>query len=97
MEKSYITFTKNSTLILIAVGVWILVFQNLGIIPVSQKVKITNTVDVDGSVRVNGSVDARIDNTVDINIARINGYKNVFFNIPIRDEKDKYFRLPISN
>lgn len=47
-------------LLAIAIGIWILVLQNLGIIPVSQRVNVANEVEIDGSVR--------IDNTVDVSV-----------------------------
>lgn len=50
----------RSILLVIAIGVWILVLQNLGIIPVSQNVKVTNGVEVDGTVRVNNTVDVSV-------------------------------------
>lgn len=50
----------KSILFAIAIGIWILVLQNLGIIPVSQSVNVTNEVEVDGSVS--------IDNTVDVSV-----------------------------
>lgn len=53
-------FSLKTILLVIAIGIWILVFQNLGIIPVSQSVNVTNEVEVDGSVR--------IDNTVDVSV-----------------------------
>lgn len=45
---------------MIAIGIWILVFQNLGIIPVSQSVNVTNEVEVDGSVRIDNIVDVSV-------------------------------------
>lgn len=53
-------FSLKTILLAIAIGIWILVLQNLGIIPVSQSVNVTNEVEVDGSVR--------IDNTVDVSV-----------------------------
>lgn len=46
----------KSLLIVIAVGIWILVLQNLGIIQVTQDVRVKNKVDADvsGSVYVDG-------------------------------------------
>lgn len=64
----------------IAVGIWMLVLQNLGVIPVAQK--------------VSGNVD--IDNTVDINLQEINGRSDVFFNNPMRGDDDKYYRIPVT-
>ena len=53
-------FSLRTMLLAIAIGIWILVLQNLGIIPVSQRVNVTNEVEIDGSVR--------IDNTVDVSV-----------------------------
>lgn len=50
----------KSILLAIAIGVWILVLQNLGIIPVSQSVNVINEVDVAGSVRVDNTVDVSV-------------------------------------
>ena len=84
--------TKNmflkAILIVIAIGIWMLVFQNLGVIPVTQNVIVKNTVDVSGYVGIG--------NTVDVNLEEINGHSNVFFNNPGRGEKDKYYVLPVT-
>lgn len=40
----------KSILVIIAIGIWMLVLQNLGIIPVTQDVSVENTVDVSGTV-----------------------------------------------
>lgn len=53
-------FSLRTMLLAIAIGIWILVLQNLGIIPVSQRVNVANEVEIDGSVR--------IDNTVDVSV-----------------------------
>lgn len=50
----------KSILLAIAIGVWILVLQNLGIIPVSQSVNVINEVEVTGSVRVDNTVDVSV-------------------------------------
>lgn len=50
----------KSILLAIAIGVWILVLQNLGIIPVSQSVNVINEVEVAGSVRVDNTVDVSV-------------------------------------
>lgn len=57
------------------IGIWILVLQNLGIIPVRQSVYVENTVEVKGNVsaRVYGRVN--VDNTVDVNLSEINGHE----------------------
>ncbi len=75
-------------LVIIAVGIWMLVLQNLGVIPVAQDVRVKKTVKVSGNVDV--------DNTVDINLQEINGRSDVFFNNPQRGEDDKYYRIPVT-
>lgn len=37
-------------LLFIAIGIWLLVLQNAGIIPTSHRVEVINTVEVRGSV-----------------------------------------------
>ena len=63
-DKKIICIPKDlslkSILLAIAIGIWILVLQNLGIIPVSESVNVTNEVEVEESVR--------IDNTVDVSV-----------------------------
>lgn len=82
---------------LATIGIWVLVLQNFGIIPVNQNVYVDG-----GHVHVSGEVDARVrgsvevDNTVDVNLYKINGYRNVFFNNPRIDEKDKYYVIPVT-
>lgn len=67
----------KSILIAIALGIWVIVLQNTGLIPTTQKVKVMNTVDVSGSVdvdntvKVKGSID--VDNTVDVNLNEVLG------------------------
>lgn len=75
-------------LVIIAVGIWMLVLQNLGVIPVAQDVRVKKTVKVSGNVDV--------DNTVDINLQEINGRNDVFFNNPMRGDDDKYYRIPVT-
>ena len=50
------SLSLKSILIIIAFGIWMLVLQNLGIIPVTQDVRVKNTIDADvsGSVYVDG-------------------------------------------
>lgn len=47
----------KSILVIIAIGIWMLVLQNLGIIPVTQDVSVENIVDVSGTVDVGNTVD----------------------------------------
>ena len=75
----------KSILILITIGIWILVFQNLGIIPITQDVIV---VDFESGVRVQ--------EPIDVNLQYINGESNVFFNNPSRGEKDKYYVIPVT-
>jgi hypothetical protein len=91
---------RNVLLFFIAAGVWGMFMQNMGLFVPSddytQKVRVVNTVDteVQGSVRVNGSVS--VDNTVDINIEQINGISNVFYR-QSGDRSGQYYRLPVSD
>ena len=78
----------KSILVIIAIGIWMLVLQNLGVIPVAQDVRVKKTVKVSGNVDV--------DNTVDINLQEINGRNDVFFNNPMRGDDDKYYRIPVT-
>jgi predicted nucleic acid-binding protein len=81
------------TLILIAAGIWVLVFQNAGIIPqvkpqriaVDSALNVTGSVDVDNTVFIKGSVDA--------NIESINGYSK-FYKDPRTGE---YYVLPVTD
>ena len=71
-------FTKV-LLFFIAAGIWGIFAQNMGLIPLpnddyTQKVRVVNTVDVDGSVSVDGgSVTTEVDGTVDVNLSEIIG------------------------
>jgi len=89
--------TDRILLVAVAIGVWVLVAQNLGLLPspgpAAIPVEVVNRVGVSGSVDVSGSVS--VDNTVDINIEEINGHDDVFFNDGFGTTK--YYRLPISN
>ena len=77
-----ITSTK-CWLIIGSIGVWILVLQNFGVFgEKSQHVYVTGG-DIDAYVR--GSVS--VDNTVDVNLYKINGYRNCFYN--------NYYRIPV--
>ncbi|MBK7441020.1 MAG: hypothetical protein IPI65_05700 [Bacteroidetes bacterium] len=99
MENITKNTSKNSILIIIAIGIWAIFLQNAGIIPTNQNVKVVNTVDVDGSVsvsdgsiNVSGEIDANINNTVDINISEINGHENAFYD---HGYNGVYDRLPV--
>lgn len=73
METKSKNISLKAILIIIAVGIWIAAFQNAGIIPTEQHVKVTNTVDTYSTVT--GEVE--IENMVDVNIEAINGYNTV--------------------
>lgn len=87
LQKKF-NLSLKGILLTIAIGIWILVFQNLGIIPVNQDVKVKN------AIRVTGTVD--VGNPVDVNLQYINGHSSVFFNNPRRGEEDKYYVIPVS-
>lgn len=60
MANKVKSISLKALLFLIAVGIWILVLQNLGIIPISQDVRVTNEVEVEGDVDVNNTVDVNV-------------------------------------
>lgn len=62
----------------------------------SQNVKVTNNVSVNGTVRadVNGVVS--VDNTVDVNLSEINGYGNCFYK-NMSKYPNEYYRIPVYN
>lgn len=65
-------------LITIAVGIWALVFQNAGIIPTNQNVRVQGGyIDVSGSVDVDNTVS--VSGYVDVNLESINGKSNAFY------------------
>lgn len=98
--KRNVLFNITNTkywIIIGSIGIWILVFQNFGVFgEKSQRVYVTGG-DIDayvrGSVSVDGSVS--IDNTVDVNLYKINGYRNCFYNDNYRHPND-YYRIPVA-
>ena len=84
--------SQKYLLLAIAVGVWIIVFQNLGVIPVSQNVSVKNKVDMTGDVK--GEVD--VNNCVQVDLREINGHSDVFFNNPRLGDNNKYYVLPVT-
>lgn len=92
--------SQKSVLLLIAVGVWVLVFINIydafsikevSVIRIKDNIQVYGTVDVDdinSSVKIYGEVDANLD--------RINGRSDVFFNNPRRGDTDKYYVIPVT-
>ncbi|MBN2639131.1 MAG: hypothetical protein JXR65_08600 [Bacteroidales bacterium] len=83
----------KTVLVLIAVGIWVIVFQNAGIIPqvAPQKVvadtlmRVTGAVDVNNTVFIKGAVDA--------NIESINGYSK-FYKDP---RTGQYYVIPVTD
>lgn len=72
------SISSKVILLVIACGVWVIVLQNAGVIPTSQKVYVTGgyvrvngSVDVDNSVSVYGRVG--VDNTVSVSIDAVLG------------------------
>lgn len=63
-------------LLSIAIGVWVIVLQNLGVIPTCQRVKVVGMVDayVSGSVDIDNTVDVEVSNTVDVNLEEVIGH-----------------------
>jgi hypothetical protein len=90
MENQNLNKTSKLILLAIATGIWAIVLQNAGIIPTNQNVKVVNSVDVNGSVSVSGNVN--VENTVDINLQRINGKSNAFYD---HNRDGDYNRIPV--
>jgi|LSQX01.1.fsa_nt_gb hypothetical protein len=95
MEQKTKNISLKAILILIGVGIWAIVLQNAGIIPTNQNVKVVNSVDtyVSGGridAKVSGSVG--VDNTVNVNLSRINGRGDVFYDFGGNGE---YVRIPV--
>lgn len=66
--------TLKGLLLIIAIGVWVIALQNLGVIPINQKVKVVETVRIVGDVDANVSGSVSVDNTVDVNLDEVLGY-----------------------
>ena len=88
MQRKPFSLSLKAILLAFAVGIWVLVLQNLGILTATQDVKVQNSIDVSGTVDVG--------NSVDVNLQYINGRRDVFFNNPSRGDKDKYYLIPVT-
>ncbi|GHV05558.1 hypothetical protein FACS189416_5340 [Bacteroidia bacterium] len=100
MKMKSIKISEKAILIIIGIGVWIIVFQNVGIIPTNQHVKIVNTVDTyvtGGSIDSNISGSVNVDNTVDVNIHEINGHNQVTTGIGTHSVFPYGYMLPVDN
>lgn len=82
METKPKNISLKAILIVIGIGIWLIVLQNAGVIPVKQNVyvkggyvNVSGSVDINNTVRVNGLVE--VENTVDVNIHEINGQNQV--------------------
>jgi hypothetical protein len=93
MEKKSKKISLRTILIAIAIGVWVIVLQNAGVIPTDQRVKVVNTVDADA--HVSGRVS--VDNTVDVNIHEINGYNMVTTKSGTHSVFPYGYTLPVEN
>ena len=90
--RTHITFIKTA-LVIIAVGVWIIVLQNAGILPqiLPQVVVADSALRVMGEVDVNNTVFVK--GAVDVNIESINGYSK-FYKDPRTGE---YYVIPVTD
>lgn len=89
--RTHIKFLKTA-LVIIAVGVWIIVLQNAGVLPqISPQVVVA-----DSALRIMGEVDVNntvlVKGAVDVNIESINGYSK-FYKDPRTGE---YYVIPIT-
>lgn len=91
MEQHYSFFKYVS--IVIAVGVWVIVFQNAGIFPQlnPQKFQAVEAIEVKGEVDVMNTV--FIKGSVDANLESINGY-NKFYKDPRTGE---FYVIPVTD
>lgn len=82
----FVRFYRNTHLwiVLTCIGVWILVFQNFG------------TGGAKDVYVVGGAVEAEVNNTVDVNLHKINGYRNCFYNSYSQHPND-YYRIPVAD
>ena len=89
-------YTYLFLLVFIGTGIWGIFLQNMGLITTpdfTQEVRVVNTVDVEGSVEVDGGyVTTEVDGTVDVNLEAINGQYNVFYD---RGGNEFYHRIPV--
>src|SRR5687767_6094842 len=91
METQSKNFSFQATLI--AIGIWVIVLQNAGLIVTKQKVYVEGgyiDTDINGIVDVSGSVS--IDNQVDVNLDAINGKRNTFYDF---GGNKNYVRIPV--
>ena len=84
---------------IIAIGIWAIVLQNMGVIPTSQNVKVLNHGYIEwlvsvfgGSLWVTGGVEDNIRTTVHVNISEINGHSNAFYD---HSYDGVYDRIPV--
>lgn len=91
MEQHYSFF--RSILILIAVGIWIIVLQNAGLLPQLRPLKIQSdqVLEIKGLVEVENTV--FIKGQVDANLESINGYSK-FYKDPRTGE---YYVIPVTD
>ena len=82
-KNFFVKFYHNTHLwiVLTCIGVWILVFQNVG------------TKGVEDVYVVGGNVS--VDNTVSVDLQRINGHRNCFYGYG-RNGQDDYYILPVT-
>ncbi|MBR6131766.1 MAG: hypothetical protein IKQ20_07900 [Bacteroidales bacterium] len=76
-------------IVLTCIGVWVLVFQNF-------RIGTKEVYVVGGEVEAEVSGNVSVDNTVDVNLHEINGYRNCFYNNYSKHPND-YYRIPIAN
>lgn len=91
MNRDSKKISLKAVLITIAIGIWAIVLQNAGIIPTNQNVYVKGGhLSVSGSVDVDNTVS--VDGDVDVDIKKINGKSNVFY----QDRDGEFMLLPVS-
>jgi hypothetical protein len=76
METKNNPLSLKAILIIIGIGIWVNVMQNAGIIPTKQNVIVKGgfiDADINGKVDIRGTVS--VDNEVEVDIKKINGWR----------------------
>lgn len=100
MKQKLLLFVKTTQfwVIICAIGIWAHFFHTLltsedGV----QTVYVTGgNVDANVSNRLHIEGSVSVDNTVDVNLSAINGYRNCFYN-SYPKYPNVYYRIPVTN
>lgn len=95
MDLKSKNISLKAILVVIAIGIWAIVLQNAGVIPTKQNVYVKGgyiDADVSGTVDIDDVKSiVNVSGDVDVDITRINGKRNVFY----QDRDGDYIVLPV--